>query len=84
MEPRSYDSRPVNEEQLALLFEAARRAPSCNNAQEWAYYYTTREYPEVHARLAECLTGGNRAWAPMLRCYWFPLRIQEFPEDGCL
>ena len=32
--------------------------------QEWAYYYTTREYPEAHARLAECLTGGNRAWAP--------------------
>ena len=62
--PRSYDSRPVNEEQLALLFEAARWAPSCNNAQEWAYYYTTREYPEAHARLAECLTGGNRAWAP--------------------
>ena len=50
--PRSYDSRPVNEEQLALLFEAARWAPSCNNAQEWAYYYTTREYPEAHARLA--------------------------------
>lgn len=62
--PRSYDSRPVNEEQLVLLFEAARWAPSCNNAQEWAYYYTTREYPEAHARLAECLTGGNRAWAP--------------------
>ena len=78
--PRSYDSRPVNEEQLALLFEAARWAPSCNNAQEWAYYYTTREYPEAHARLAECLTGGNRAWAPDAPVLLVSCGYKNFPR----
>ena len=80
IEERSYDSRPVNEEQLALLFEAARWAPSCNNAQEWAYYYTTREYPEAHARLAECLTGGNRAWAPDAPVLLVSCGYKNFPR----
>ncbi|MDE5730102.1 MAG: nitroreductase family protein [Alistipes sp.] len=62
--PRSYRPDPVTREQLMLLFEAARWAPSSNNAQSWFYRYTTSDHPEAHARLAECLTGGNRAWAP--------------------
>lgn len=47
-----------------LLFEAARWAPSSNNSQPWSYYYATSDQADSHARLAECLTGGNRAWAP--------------------
>lgn len=62
--PRSYESKSITKEQLNLLFEAARWAPSANNAQEWSYYYTTIENSDAHSRLAECLTGGNRAWAP--------------------
>lgn len=62
--PRAYTPRSVTTEQLQLLFEAARWAPSANNSQAWSYYYTTRETPDAHAQLAACLTGGNRAWAP--------------------
>jgi len=34
---RSYESRPVEEEKLQAVLEAARLAPSANNRQEWRY-----------------------------------------------
>jgi len=34
---RSYESRPVGEEELQAVLEAARLAPSANNRQEWRY-----------------------------------------------
>ena len=70
--PRSYDSRPVNEEQLALLFEAAR----------WLLPATMPRSGHITIRLANIrkLMPGSRSASPeaiepgrpMLRCYWFP------------
>ncbi len=63
--PRSFKDFDVTSEQLALLFEAARWAPSSNNEQEWSYYYAHRtSAPEAHALLCGCLTPGNQLWAP--------------------
>lgn len=64
-----------------ILFEAARWTPSSNNAQSWSYYYTTIEHPEAHARLAECLTGGNRAWAPQAPVLIVSCGHKFFPES---
>lgn len=61
--PRSYSDKPLTQEQLHLLFEAARWAPSSNNEQEWSYYYATSEYPEAHKLLCSCLFEANRVWA---------------------
>lgn len=61
--PRAFSERPVEEQKLASLLEAARWAPSCYNEQPWRFFVATRDEPERHARLASCLVPGNRVWA---------------------
>ncbi len=61
--PRSFRHDPVDGEDLARLFEAARWAPSNGNAQPWRYLLTYRGEP-AHQRLVATLNEGNRRWAP--------------------
>ncbi len=68
--PRAFEERPVAREDLQALFEAARWAPSCFNAQPWSYLVGAQPDAEGHARLGRCLVDGN-AWAlaaPVLLC----------------
>lgn len=60
--PRAFDSRAVAEDDLRSLFEAARWAASCYNAQPWRFVYAVRGEPEFETVLA-CLREGNAAWA---------------------
>jgi nitroreductase len=67
--PRSFADRPLTEETILTLFEAARYAASCNNDQPWRFIYATKDRPDRYARLFECLKESNRAWvktAPLL------------------
>jgi len=63
--PYAFDpGRPVNEEDLAALFEAARWAMSSYNAQPWRYIVGVRDrsqalWEKVHSVLVE----GNQPWA---------------------
>ena len=59
--PRSFSSDPVEPASVASLFEAARWAPSCFNAQPWLFVYGAGG--EDHARIAALLMEGNRTWA---------------------
>ena len=61
--PKAFSSRPVDAAQLALLFEAARWAPSSYNAQPWAFVVATREDAEGYNRLLSTLMDVNRQWA---------------------
>ena len=59
---------PVNED-LMLLFEAARWAPSSRNQQPWRFIYATREKQEEYDRFFNLLDEGNKNWvhsAPIL------------------
>lgn len=58
---RAFAPDPVPDDELALLFEAARWAPSSGNGQPWRFV-VTRRGSEPHARLAATLRSGN-AWA---------------------
>ncbi len=58
---RAFSDRPVSDEQLRRLFEAARWAPSSGNGQPWRFV-VTRRGSEAHQRLAVTLRSGN-AWA---------------------
>jgi nitroreductase len=67
--PRAFDERPVEADKLLSLFEAARWAPSSNNAQPWRFILGVKEEPALHQRLFGCLTAGNQKWvqrAPVL------------------
>jgi nitroreductase len=61
--PRTFSARPVEPEKLAQLFEAARWAPSCYNAQPWNFIVATREDAEGYNRLLSTLVDANRQWA---------------------
>ena len=62
--PRAYDlSRPVPREQLTVLLEAARWAPSCNGDEPTRHliWDRTRD-PEGWQKAFDCLSDNNRKW----------------------
>ena len=61
--PRAFDATvPVTTDQLGLLFDAARWAPSASNTQPWRFLAGRRGERAFDALLA-ALTPGNQAWA---------------------
>ena len=52
---RSFSTRPVEKEKLALCLEAARLAPSARNAQPWRYLAVTN--PELLDKLRPMVQG---------------------------
>ena len=67
--PYAFADRPVSDDDLRSLFEAARWAPSSYNEQPWSYIVATREDHDEFHRLHSCLVEGNQPWskkAPVL------------------
>jgi nitroreductase len=62
--PTSFDPmREIAQDELELLLQAARWAPSAGNSQPWSFIVTRRGSPE-HTRLIQHLAGSSAAWAP--------------------
>jgi nitroreductase len=63
--PRSFDgNRPVEDEKVLALMEAARWAPSCFNEQPWRYIICNKHKNEVAWQFAlSCLVEKNQLWA---------------------
>ena len=60
--PRSFDGSPVPEEDLAVMFEAARWAPSEFNHQPWRFLYA--HHGDANwARFLSLLIPFNAGWA---------------------
>ena len=59
--PRAFREDPLSPTEIAALFEAARRAPSCFNDQPWQFVYATRG--PARERLLATLAASNRVWA---------------------
>ncbi|MCC7484997.1 MAG: nitroreductase family protein [Burkholderiales bacterium] len=61
---RAYNAtRPVPREQLTLLLEAARWAPSCNGDEPWRYLIWDRSRdPAGWQKAYDCLWETNRKW----------------------
>jgi nitroreductase len=60
--PRAMSGETIAEEDLMVLFEAARWAPSSGNYQPWRILYARRETEHFPLFLG-LLVEGNRAWA---------------------
>lgn len=65
--PRAFSDKPVSDEMINLLFEAARRAPSSRNEQPWNYYFVRRENQKDFNDILGILTGNNPDWAKEAR-----------------
>lgn len=80
----SFDAdRPVTDEQLQALMEAARWAPSCFGDQPWRYLVCRKDsHPQGWQKIYDSLTEKNQAW-----CQHVPLLIiachdTEFSHNG--
>lgn len=60
--PRAMSGEPVSHEELMVLFEAARWAPSSYNNQPWRILYAHRN-TEYWPLFFHLLVEGNQAWA---------------------
>lgn len=61
--PRAFSDKKVTKEMIALLFEAARWAPSSMNEQPWKYFFVHRDNQKAFYEVVEILTGINPVWA---------------------
>jgi nitroreductase len=57
---RGYAEKPVSKETILRIFDAATKAPSCNNKQPWRFLIASEGEALENAR--EALAGGNY-WA---------------------
>src|ERR1700736_5138123 len=53
--PYAFRDKPVSQDELRSLFEAARWAPSSYNEQPWRYVVATRDDRAQFERLLSCL-----------------------------
>lgn len=59
--PRAMSGEPLETGSLDVLFEAARWAPSCFNAQPWCFLYAYRDCA-TWPSFFDCLVEGNQSW----------------------
>ncbi len=59
----SFSSEMPSRDDLMLLFDAARWAPSSRNAQPWRFIYSTKESLDEYNRFFHLLHEGNKIWA---------------------
>lgn len=61
--PRSFSDRPVSNEDLKTILEAARWAASSNNEQPWRFLIARKSDGEAYDRILKLLVPGNQEWA---------------------
>lgn len=80
--PRAFSEQAVGRDQLHVLLEAARWAPSSSNEQPWRFIVATKEAPEDYDRLLACLLEGNRKWAHRAPVLMLSVARMDFEEDS--
>jgi nitroreductase len=80
--PRAFSDRTVEAEKLQSLFEAARWAPSSFNEQPWSFIVATKEKPEEHAQLLNCLGEKNQQWARLAPVLMVSIARLNFEKTG--
>ncbi len=80
--PYLYEGKPVPDEDLAALFEAARWAPSSYNEQPWRYLVATRQDPAEFERMLSCLLEGNQIWAKNASALAIGVASMRFDRNG--
>ena len=78
--PRAFREDPLTADQVATLFEAARRAPSCFNDQPWQFVYAAST--PARARLIPVLAEANRGWAQRAPLLGIAFARKTFGANG--
>lgn len=79
--PRAMSGEPIAEQELMVLFEAARWAPSAFNNQPWRILYARRD-SEHWPLFLSLLVEGNRAWANQAAALLLFVSKTTFDHNG--
>jgi nitroreductase len=82
--PRSFDpDRPVSNDDLLALLEAARWAPSCFNDQPWRYVVCVKATDETGWQNAlSTLAEKNKRWAKNAPVLILAIAMENFTHNG--
>jgi nitroreductase len=80
--PYAYAERPVADEDLRSLFEAARWAASAYNEQPWRYLVARRSDGEQYDRVLSCLVEANQAWAKQAPVLVITVVAETYARNG--
>jgi len=77
--PRAFAIKPVPNEILAQILDAARWSPSCFNEQPWRFITCTTD---SHQQFVDLLAEGNQSWARQAPVLGFILAERQFMHNG--
>lgn len=77
--PRAFKKVVIAEKDIETLFEAARWAPSCFNAQPWTFYVSSEKTFDQYLSL---LNDGNQVWAKNASLIGFVVVKKTFEHNG--
>jgi nitroreductase len=81
--PTVFEDKPIPEDIMASLFEAARWSASCFNEQPWNFVVASRHTePAAFISLVDCLTPGNRSWVKDAPILLFSVAKRNFDKTG--
>ncbi|MDX1492873.1 MAG: nitroreductase family protein [Longimicrobiales bacterium] len=80
--PRAFSDREVGEEELRILVEAARWAPSSYNEQPWRFIVARRSDADEFRRMLGCLKEQNREWASGAPVLMLTVAKEVFERNG--
>lgn len=78
---RAYANRPLSEEEIHQLLEAAQWAPSSMNEQPWRYYYAIQGSREFDL-MWELLMDGNKPWVQNAGALILSTGLSHFEKSG--
>jgi nitroreductase len=77
--PRAFKKAVIADSDIETLFEAARWAPSCFNAQPWTFYVSTDQSFDEYLAL---LVDSNQVWAKNASLICFVVVKKTFEHNG--
>jgi nitroreductase len=80
--PRSFSSRPVTDQELRLLFEAARWAASSYNEQPWRFLVARKGDGAAYNKMLSLLAPANQAWAGQAPVLFITAAKRTFSHSG--
>ncbi|MEL7833331.1 nitroreductase family protein [Fodinibius sp. Rm-B-1B1-1] len=80
--PRVFSEKPIDDDILTQLFEAARWAPSSYNEQPWRFIVARKEDQEAYSKLASVMNEFNEGWAKGAPVLVLALTKTTFDLDG--
>ncbi len=78
--PRRFSNKPVKEDDLNVLIEAARWAPSCYNEQPWIFYLANSQ--KRLEDFCSCLVEANQSWARSAPLLGFLIARKKFLKNN--